>query len=167
MDRLRRSAQLVAWGPRFQSIEADAKSPSEKKVRVPLSGFDLPPAPSAKGGKVDWDEEESKIRKAMAAGLNGGQAQARTVDVLVSPTSVLVHDKLSDEWLSLNEDSVHIPTLRDTWPFRIFARKAEIQDLHPDETADQVEQDAKQLIANANGNGNGNAGGARKRKGKK
>ncbi|EPQ28784.1 uncharacterized protein PFL1_03587 [Pseudozyma flocculosa PF-1] len=134
-ERLRRSAMLVAWGPRYEEMvwrnarEAAGAPKSgglvEKKVRVPVSGFVDLPAPL--GGaedleKVDWQEREKKWKRCVlsasapsSSSMHGG----RTVEVLVNRDEVLVH--LDGEWWPLDSDAIPSTSFTSTWPFRIFS----------------------------------------------
>ncbi len=129
MSKMRRSAQLVAWGPSFEApastgtaAEQARSSGSERKVRVPLGGFDgLPPKPKAVAGTPNaqqWAEHEKEMRQALAAQSSGGAARfGRFVDVFVGPDgNCEVLDPGSGDRLSLNEDAIAKPSMAQTWP---------------------------------------------------
>ncbi|KAN0063109.1 hypothetical protein ACQY0O_004272 [Thecaphora frezii] len=170
MVRLKRSAMLVAWGPRFeQHLLADKleKTLLEKKVKVPLAGFPDLPSPvspeQVKGGNVDWDEQEKKLKRCiLSASQPGAVVAARSVDVFVSQQEVLVD--LQGEWWPLDEEAIVAPSFKQTWPVRCFQALVgkkhanEEQQEEEKEAAQVTEQKAKDVIAD---------GGARKRKGKK
>lgn len=131
------SAKLLAWGPRFRSIEAGLKNDDlakhnknvivagEKKVRVPLSGFDLPTLPTMKEGEDEkeyWDADERLVRKMMARGALGQAdmgAPRRFIDALVTKELVLVMDPVTKDWVPLDEDAAPKPTAKNTWPFAL------------------------------------------------
>ena len=131
-----RSAKLVAFGPGFENPEGPfAKSVAaasadgavgrtlsgERKVRVPLSGFDSLPAPPHFGAvPSEWEEHERTLRKHMATQSGGGAG--RLVDIFVSAdgNSVAAVDPASGERLPLDADAVPPPSFWATWPFAAF-----------------------------------------------
>ncbi|KAL4398960.1 endomembrane system protein [Malassezia pachydermatis] len=129
IENLRRSALAAAWGAWFQT-PADAvkgtkpKSiPAQKKVHVPLHGFeDMPPAPLAgdvSAGQVDWDEEGHKIRKVLSA--HHGNVNVRMVDVMVySDSSMAIIDDETNEWITVEPlNEADAPSVKTTWPFTL------------------------------------------------
>lgn len=130
IDNLRRSALALAWGAWFQTPKdavqgTKAKSvPAQKKVRVPLHGFvDLPPAPSASAGPINWDEEGQKIRQVITAPTAVTESM-RIVDVMVfGDGSMAVVDDESGEWLPIEPlTEADVPTLQHTWPAVLVRR---------------------------------------------
>jgi DnaJ family protein C protein 1 len=137
LENLTTSAKLLAWGPRFRSIEAGLENdnlaaynkniivPAEKKVRVPLSGFDLtPPAPKTEGmdEKEYWDNDEKLVRKLMAKSASNGsepEGPRRFIDALVTKEAVFIISPGSKEWIPLDENAAPKPTAKDTWPFTL------------------------------------------------
>jgi hypothetical protein len=137
LENLQTSAKLLAWGPRFRSIEAGLRNDnlatynkniivsSEKKVRVPLSGFDLSPLASKAEGEDEkeyWDNDEKLIRKEMAKSASTGsecEGPRRFLEALVTKEVVFVMDPSSKEWIPLDENAAPKPTARDTWPFAL------------------------------------------------
>ncbi|WFD31230.1 hypothetical protein MSPP1_002264 [Malassezia sp. CBS 17886] len=131
LEALRRSALAAAWGAWFQT-PTEAKMagmkpktrPLEKKVRVPLFGFDgMPPAPAADAvaaGRVDWEQEGYRVREAMnaLAVRNGTDAMAGPVDVTVyRDGSLSVFDPTKDLWFPLEmPQEADAPSLFSTWP---------------------------------------------------
>lgn len=142
LENLQTSAKLLAWGPRFRSIEAGLRNdnlaahnkniivPAEKRVRVPLSGFDLTPlTPKAAGEdeKEYWDNDEKLVRKLMAkAASNGSDSEGprRFIDALVTKEAVFIMYPGSKEWIPLDENAAPKPTARDTWPFTLASAVA-------------------------------------------
>lgn len=136
LENLQTSAKLIAWGPRFRSIEAGLKNDNlalynknvivanEKKVRVPLSGFDMPPLPALKEGedeKAFWDADEKLVRKLMAKGTSNSDSEAprRFIDALVTKEIVSVMDPSTKEWVPLDESAAPKPTAKSTWLFSL------------------------------------------------
>lgn len=173
LDRLRRSAQLVAWGPRFQSEPKDGS----KRVRVPLSGFPgLPPAPRAGAdGNVDWDAAEREVRQTMSSGGAQAGPGVRMVDALVTPEMVFVLDPATGEQLPLDESAAPRPTLMDTWPFRLAHStldrfRPSTATLADNEGDDEIEEEPEKSKSSDNGTPKSAVpanGAARKRKGGK
>ncbi|UZJ52422.1 hypothetical protein CBS101457_001742 [Exobasidium rhododendri] len=139
LEDLQTSSKLLAWGPRFRSIESGLKHDNmaeynknviiagEKKVRVPLSGLDLPALPAKKSGEDEkeyWDNDEKLIRKAMAKGTstqNAGECGGprRFIDALVTKEMVFVMEPSSKEWVPLDENAAPKPSAKSTWPFSL------------------------------------------------
>lgn len=136
LENLQTSAKLVAWGPRFRSIEAGLKNDNlalynknvivanEKRVRVPLSGSDMPPLPELKQGedeKAYWDADERLIRKIMAKRTSNSDSETprRFIDALVTKEGVSVMDPSTKEWIPLDESAAPKPTAKSTWPFSL------------------------------------------------
>ena len=136
IERLKMSARLVAWGPRYQAILASfiAATPAgvgaskvastEKKVRVPITGFpSLPAFPSTaaiKAGSVDWDVQESLTRTVLS-NPSAGSDGAPIVECLVHKEEVFLHDKFSNEWVRLDENDAVAAGMLQTWPVRLVA----------------------------------------------
>jgi len=130
VERLRRSALASAWGAWFQS-PADAtksskqKIPAEKKVRVPVLGFEnMPPAPSARDvakGKVDWDAEAEKVRNALQSFVPGDGSQ-RLVEIIVyGDGSMALIDPETQEMEALEPlCEKDAPSFMSTWPFLLI-----------------------------------------------
>ena len=136
IERLKMSARLVAWGPRYQALYAALVYPStspalptskipstEKKVRVPITGFPtLPqfPSPTAiKSGSVDWDVQESLTRSVLNnPGVSG---EVPIVECLVHEEDVLLMDKFTGEWVRLDEEDAQESKFHQTWPFRLVS----------------------------------------------
>ncbi|CBQ67728.1 conserved hypothetical protein [Sporisorium reilianum SRZ2] len=136
IERLKMSARLVAWGPRYQALLASLLYPSsapagptpsklpqtEKKVRVPITGFPaLPafPAPSAiAAGSVDWDVQEHLTRAVLSSPAVASDG-APIVECKVHGQDVLLHDKFSDEWVRLDEADARACGVAETWPVRL------------------------------------------------
>lgn len=139
LEDLQTSAKLLAWGPRFRSIESGLKNDNlasynknviiavEKKVRVPLSGFNLPALPAKTGGEDEkeyWDSDEKLVRKAMAKGTSGqaggdSSGPRRFIDALVTKEMVFVLDPEVKDWVPLDENAAPKPTIKSTWPFSL------------------------------------------------
>ncbi|SNX81640.1 related to ERJ5 - Type I membrane protein preserves the folding capacity of the endoplasmic reticulum [Melanopsichium pennsylvanicum] len=140
IERLKMSARLVAWGPRYQALLAGllydhvsspspalpkSKIPSvEKKVRVPITGFSqLPTFPSSttiQNGSVDWDVQESLARLAIsnATSPNAGEG-APIVECVVHQQDVLLLDKFTGDYVRLDENDASPSTFTQTWPVRL------------------------------------------------
>lgn len=142
IERLKMSARLVAWGPRYQAILAAQLYPSssdttpalpnsklpqtEKKVRVPITGFPtLPAFPSAsaiQSNSVDWDHQESLARSVLTNPSSTSAAHgAPIVECTVHETDVLLYDKFSGQWVPLDEEDAKPSQWHQTWPFRLAA----------------------------------------------
>ncbi|MCO5589977.1 hypothetical protein L7F22_043946 [Adiantum nelumboides] len=135
------TAKVLAWGPRFRSIEDGLKTgdnsqnknvivPGEKKVRVPLSGLDIPeitPRKPEEDETAYWDNDEKAVRKAIAAGTSANNNSAleygstrRYADALVTRESeVLIMDPVSKEWTPLDLSSNPKPSFSNTWSFNL------------------------------------------------
>lgn len=135
------TAKVLAWGPRFRSIEEGLKTgdnsqnknvivPGEKKVRVPLSGLDIPELVPRKPDEDEtfyWNNDEKAVRKAIATGTSANNNAAleygssrRYVDALVTRESeVLIMDPVSKEWTQLDLESAQKPTFSHTWAFNL------------------------------------------------
>lgn len=125
--RLKHSAYLVAWGPRYQSVlvgdEGAKLSATEKKVKLPITGFpDLPALPStAQQPSTNWDEQEQKVRKSVSGATSashGCGSGSVVVECLVKDKEVYLHDKFSDEWVFLDENDAQPSQFVQTWPVR-------------------------------------------------
>lgn len=125
--RLKHSAYLVAWGPRYQSIligEEGAKvSATEKKVKLPITGFpDLPAMPTAaQQSSTNWDEQEKKIRQSVSGATSASHGCGNgsvVVECLVKDKQVYLHDKFSEEWVILDENDAQPSQFIQTWPIR-------------------------------------------------
>lgn len=140
LNMLIANAKLLAWGPRFRSIEAglaidgtDEHNKNiivapEKKVRVPLSGIDIPPlaprgAASADDDAAYWDNDEKAVRKAMATrGVSSNMAECggggrKHIDALVTrDEGVFIMDPSSNAWMPLDASDAAKPSWLDTWP---------------------------------------------------
>ncbi|CDR99748.1 hypothetical protein [Sporisorium scitamineum] len=162
IERLKMSARLVAWGPRYQAILASlfdetpaGVQPSkisqmEKKVRVPITGFpSLPAYPSAaaiKSGTVDWDVQEQLTRSVLSnPAVSDG---APIVECLVHKDDVLLHDKFSQEWVKLDEDDAKPSGFHQTWPFRLVgALVNRVTGKHEDVLGEvEDEQDEEEVV---------------------
>ncbi len=136
IERLKMSARLVAWGPRYAAILASIRHPptppatvsklatAEKKVRVPITGFSLPAFPSdaqIKSNAVDWDALETQTRNVLVSTSGDG---APIVDCLVHGADVLLLDKFSGDYIALDEDDAQPAQFHTTWPFRLVAALA-------------------------------------------
>lgn len=139
IERLKMSARLVAWGPRYQAILAsllvDQSTPAglmpskvarvEKKVRVPITGFpSLPAFPTTAAitsGSVDWDTQESLTRTVLTNPSSAGDSGAPIVECLVHEQDVSLLDKYSNEWIKLDENDASPTKVTQTWPFRLVA----------------------------------------------
>ncbi|EST09942.1 DnaJ [Kalmanozyma brasiliensis GHG001] len=132
VERLKMSARAVAWGPRYQALLAGLLFPAkpavggskvtetERKVRVPITGFPLPAFPSStaiQGGTVDWDVQENLARTALSAATSSDGAPI--VDCLVQGEDVLLLDRFSGDWVRLDENDARPSGMLQTWPVRL------------------------------------------------
>lgn len=169
IERLKMSARLVAWGPRYQALLAALLHPSttpalpaskipstEKKVRVPITGFPtLPAFPSStaiQSGSVDWNAQEALTRNVLS---NTNVADgAPIVECLVHEQDVLLLDKFSGDWVALDENDAMPSTFHQTWPFRLVGALVnkvtgkhedvltEVDDEHEQQQQDEVKPTA-------------------------
>ncbi|SPO20903.1 related to ERJ5 - Type I membrane protein preserves the folding capacity of the endoplasmic reticulum [Ustilago trichophora] len=172
IERLKMSARLVAWGPRYQALLAsllysDSITPAlptskipttEKKVRVPITGFPTLPAfpspASIKSGSVDWDVQESLTRSVINnPTISDG---APIVECLVHETDVLLLDKFSGDWIRLDEDDARPSQLHQTWPFRLVSAlvnkltgKHEDVLAEVDDELEEIKEDVKEKVNGA------------------
>lgn len=134
IERLKMSARLVAWGPRYQQILASLLYPTpamptskfastEKKVRVPITGFpSLPSFPSPASitaGTVDWDKQESLTRSTLSSTTSASVDGAPIVECMVQGEDVLLFDKFSSDWVRLDEEDAKASGFGQTWPLRL------------------------------------------------
>ncbi|CCF54054.1 hypothetical protein NDA11_006022 [Ustilago hordei] len=179
IQRLKMSARLVAWGPRYQAILASLLYPTEttpalppsklalveKKVRVPITGFPtLPafPAPTAiKTGAADWDAQEAATRAVIANPSATSAADgAPIVECLVHEADVFLLDKFSNDWVLLSEEDAQQSQFHQTWPFRLVAALVnKVTGKHEDvltEVEEEVEEKVEEVKAAAAGAGKKN-----------
>lgn len=173
IERLKMSARLVAWGPRYQAILASLLHPApamptsklastEKKVRVPITGFpSLPPFPATpliKNGSVDWDKQEKAARDALATTTSASVEGAPIVDCLVKGQNVLLLDKFSGEWVRLDEEDAQPSGFGSTWPIRfVKAVVNRFTGRHEDvlgEVEDEAEIDKEEVVSDKKGRKN-------------
>lgn len=138
---LRNTAKVLAWGPRYRSIEAEISKggelklnkgviiPAEKKVRLPLGGIDIPdPSPtSADEDEASyWDNDEKAIRKALSSKGNSvidNGGSRKSIDALViRDGAVFVLDPSNQEWMPLDDSATRKPTMASTWPFALVTQ---------------------------------------------
>lgn len=127
LEKLRRSALAAAWGAWFQTPADAVKGtkprsiPAQKKVRVPLYGYDdLPPAPTpGADGSIDWDAEGHKVREALAR--YKPSPEVTMLDVMVfSDGSMAMVDEGLGEWMPIEPlDAANAPSWKKTWPFEM------------------------------------------------
>lgn len=155
IERLKMSARLVAWGPRYQAILASllyptvpGMSPSktalvEKKVRVPITGFpNLPLFPTTPN--ADWDVQESLARTTLSSATTDG---APIVDCLVHKEDVLLHDKFTGEWVRLDENDAQPSGVWQTWPVRLGqALVNRVTGAHEDVLGEVDEEEEKEEV---------------------
>lgn len=160
LENLRRSAQLLAWGPTFE-VPGSASTQQDRKVRVPLQGLEgLPSKPDAKASEAQWTEHEKTLRKVVSTQASAGWAGSRLVDVFVSNSGTFVLDPASGDRLSLDADSVPKPSVLNTWPFALVkkafgsGKASSPANAGEDTTEGELEGDAAKSTAVA---GNGNA----------
>jgi curved DNA-binding protein CbpA len=147
LDALIMTAKVLAWGPRFRSIEAGLKAdksddlnnkgvivPPEKRVRVPLSGLDVPPLAPKRADEDErayWDNDEKAVRKAIAANsvnsacCSGDSAPRKQIDAMVTRESeVFIMDPYTNDWVPLDDTAAPKPSMLDTWPARMLGNCA-------------------------------------------
>lgn len=184
IEKLKMSARLVAWGPRYQAILASvlftsdtpagvppSKIPqTEKKVRVPITGFAslpaFPPTHAIKAGDVDWDVQEQLTRSLLSNPASSATDGVPIVECRVKGDEVALYDKFSNEWVRLEEDDARPSGVLQTWPVRLVgALVNKVTGKHEDVLGEVEEED--EVVLDEHEKVNGAKNGRALKKGKK
>lgn len=147
-----RTARLLACGASVETpahllpaITTGKKSTSDRKVRVPLGGYeDLPPLPQQGAPDQAWTEHEAALKRVLAT---PNPASNRTIDAIVSLDGQHVEGLVpgsGGERFPIDPLALQAPSWTSTWPValvhRFLPRPKDFEGKPADEPADEPEE---------------------------